>query len=330
MSKKGCLITAVIVAIIIIILVACGAMCILFSTALSNVDFDSTAEAPQEEVLIDGGEDEIVVINIEGMIMDVEYSTDLWGSAYAPSGQIVEYIDYAIEQDVSAIILNVDSPGGDVYASDVIYRKIREAQASGIKVVTLMRGLAASGGYYVAAPSDKIVADELTITGSIGVYMQFQSLSGLYDKLGIETRIITNSKGDFKTGEGLFDDDPQGEEDQIYQELVNDAYNQFVKVISEGRGLTEKEINEFGDGRVMSGETALEFNLVDELGGFDKAVELAEKEAGIDNATVVTYKQYDFLSSLMGYVSSVANPKSQLLKGLDAKPGLKLMYLYTE
>jgi protease-4 len=330
MSKKGCLVTAVIVIIIIIILIACAGVCILFGSVFSEYDLSSIGEA-EKETLVQGGDDKIVVIDIEGLIMDTDSESDLWGSSYASSGKISKYIDSAIDDpDIKAIILSMDTPGGDVYASDIIYNKVKEAQASGIFVVTLMKGTAASGGYYIASTSDEIIASPLTITGSIGVLMQAQSYDGLYEKLGIETVTITNSEGDYKTGAGLFDDDPTGEEDQIYQEIVDETFEKFLSVIIEGRNLDRQEVLEIADGRVFTGQQALELGLVDELGAFDEAVTAAEELAGITGATVIKYEDYDFWSSLAGYVSNVVNPTATVVKNLDLQPGPKLKYLYEE
>jgi protease-4 len=212
----------------------------------------------------------------------------------------------------------------------MIYQKVKEAQENGIKVVVLMRGVAASGGYYIAAPADYIVANQLTITGSIGVVWQFQSLDGLYDKLGIEMRTITNSEGDYKTGEGLFDEDPVGEEDQIIQEIVDETFNQFIEIIVEGRGLDRNKVLEIADGRILTGQQALDKALVDELGDFTVAKERAEELSGITDATVIEYIEYDFWSMFASYFTSVVNPTASVANTLDIKPGPRLMYLYQE
>ncbi|MBU0976081.1 MAG: signal peptide peptidase SppA [Patescibacteria group bacterium] len=330
MSKKGCLVVTVIVIVIILMLSVCGIFCVLLGSSFADYDW-STTSSENSEVLYSGGEDKIAVIFVEGVIMDSSDSSDLWGSSIASSQTITENIDKALEDSsVKAIILNIDSPGGDVYASDVIYNKLKEAQTKGVKIVTLMKGTAASGGYYVAAPSDKIVANAITITGSIGVRMDFQSLAGLYEKLGIESRTITNNEGEYKTGEGLFDNNPNGEEDLIMQTIVDEAYDKFIGVIVEGRKMKLGEVQEIADGRVLTGKQAKEVGLVDILGGFDEAVEAAEKEAGITNATVISYETYDFWSMLAGYAASVTNPTAEIAKLIDPTPGAKLRYLYSE
>lgn len=331
MSKKSCLIIAVIVVILLIILFACCGVCALSTSIFSGYDWGTLDTTSQGSVISEGGSDKIAVIKIEGMIMDVESSTDLWGTSYASSQQISKYMDYVLEDnDVKAVILSMDTPGGDVYASDVIYEKVKEVQASGLPVITLMRNTAASGGYYIAAPSDKIIANQLTITGSIGVLAQFQSLEGLYEKLGIETRTIANSGADYKTGEGLFDEDPSGEEDLIYQRIIDEVFDRFVAIVAEGRDLTKSEVLEIADGRIFTGKQAIDVGLIDQLGDYDDAIAAAEEEAGISNATVIEYEADDFWSMLAGYVGNIANPTAKVTELLDVQPGLRLKYLYVE
>lgn len=331
MSKKSCLIIALIVVVILIILFACCGIGVLFMNALPEYDLSAFDESSQSEVVVEGGADKVVVIKVEGVIMDVESSTDIWGTTFASSQQISQYIDNAMaDNSVKAIILSMDTPGGDVYATDLVYNKIKEAQASGLKIVTLMKNTAASGGYYIAAPSDQIIAHQLTITGSIGVLAQFQSLDGLYEKLGIETRTIANSGADYKTGEGLFDDDPSGEEDQIYQRIVDEAFDRFVSIVAEGRSMDRGEVLAIADGRVFTGKQAHEVGLVDELGAFEEALTAAEELAGISDATVIGYQEYDFWSMFAGYVGNMVNPTARVVDAIDTQPGLRLKYLYVE
>jgi len=330
MSKKGCLIVSIVVIIVFIILVTCGALCLLSSEFFSSYDISSMSDTTYETVS-KGGDDKIAIIKIEGMIMDVEEESSLFGSSYASSQKICKHIDSAIsDSDVKAIILNINSPGGDVYATDVIYNKIIEAQSNGIKVVALFRNTAASGGYYIAAPADNIVSSPLSLTGSIGVRLDVQSLSGLYEKLGIETRTITNSDGDYKTGDGLFDDDPNGEEDKIYQKLVDEYFNKFLTVVSEGREIEKDDLSEYADGRIFSGQQAREIGLVDNLGDMETAISIAEDLAGIEEATVIKYNDYSFFNMFAGYVLTSINPSYSLTKLIDPTPGIKLKYLYTE
>jgi len=330
MSKKSCLVVSVIIIVIFIILITCGALCLLTSEMFSNYDLSSISSASYDTIS-EGGGDKIAVIKVEGLIMDVASDSSLFGSSYASSQKICGNIDSAIEdENVRAIILSIDSPGGDVYATDTIYNKILEAQSYGIMIVALFRNTAASGGYYIAAPADKIVSNPLSLTGSIGVRLDVQSLSGLYEKLGIETRTITNKEGEYKTGEGLFDDNPDGEEDEIYKKLVGEYFEKFLTVVSEGRGIEEDELLQYADGRIFSGQQAYEIGLVDVLGDMDDALSAAESLAGIENATVIEYKENDFWSMFAGYVAKIISPNLDLSNLVDPTPGIKLKYLYIE
>lgn len=331
MSKKSCILIAVVVIILFLILAACGTLCVLLVNAIAKYNPNTAVSTFREETIVSGGSDKILVIPVEGEILDTENSASIFSTGIVSSSRIVSYIEEAENStDVKAIILDINSPGGAVYAADSIHNKIVEAENQGIIVIALMRDTAASGGYYIAAPADGIVASPLTITGSIGVRLDVQSLSGLYEKLGIETRTITNSQGKYKTGEGLFDNNPNGEEDQIYQQIVNEAYDRFIEVVTTGRNLSEEEVLAIADGRVITGKQALDLKLIDALGAMDEAIVMAETKAGISDATIVKYGSNDFWSMLMGYVSNVVNPTARVLEGLEITPGPRLMYLYEE
>lgn len=325
MSKKA----IIIITVIVLILLGIGCFCfgIFYLISQSSSDLQSQNSNMVESVLISGGEEKIAVIDVKGVILDTDQSSNFLGESYAPASLIVEQLENARTDDnVKGIILNIDSPGGGVYPSELIYQKIVEVQNEGKPVVALMRSLAASGGYYVAAPADKIIASELTITGSIGVVIQAQNLEGLYEKLGIETVTITNTGGEFKTDEGLYDGDPDGELEQIYQTLVDESYDHFIEIIVEGRGMSTEEVKILADGRIYTGRQAMEQGLVDELGEFEEALATAKDLTGVSNPTVIQYEQLDFFSLFSGVLGNFVDPASQLAKQLDVKPGLQLEY----
>jgi len=326
MSKKGCIVSFIVFIIVLVILVTCGAICVLFASAVGSMDTSSMSEV-SSIVLKKGGDNKIAVIRIEGTIVNTNGDAGLFSSGYASAETINKYLDEAMnDSSVKAIVLDVNTPGGGVYASDEIYNKILEVQQNGKIVVSLMRDMAASGGYYVSAPSDKIIASSLTLTGSIGVRLDVQSMEGLYEKIGIESRTITNSGGDYKTGEGLFDDDPNGQEDQIYQSIVDEAFDRFVSIVADGRDMTKDEVIEIADGRVFTGLQAKEVGLVDELGNFDTAISSAEELAGISDATIIEYNELGFLSLFSSYISEIT--PASLMKAADVRPGLHLLYIY--
>jgi protease-4 len=182
------------------------------------------------------------------------------------------------DEDVKAIVLRVDSPGGSVLASEKIYREVRAAQKAGKPVVVSMGDLAASGGYYIAMGSDGIVAQPGTITGSIGVFGGKFSLRGLYDKIGVSKEVL-------KRGQhaDLFSEfRPWNDEERTkVRELMTNFYREFVTKAAEGRKKKYEEIDAVAQGRVWTGKEALAHGLVDRLGGMDVAVELAKERAGI-------------------------------------------------
>ena len=219
---------------------------------------------------------------------------------------------------MKAVVLRVDSPGGEVLASDEIADAIRDFQQGdhGKPVVVSMQSLCASGGYYISAPCRWIVAHELTITGSIGVIFHGYNYRGLMDKVGVRSKVTKSGKLKDMWSPDKLPEEELPEEKSIMQDLVEESFTRFKKVVRDGRGWAAEEnqswINSLGahtndltkvdsgrtlvedwesvaDGRVMSGTTALEYGFVDELGNFAVAVERAEKLCGIEKANLITY-----------------------------------------
>ncbi|MEO2083884.1 MAG: signal peptide peptidase SppA [Desulfurobacteriaceae bacterium] len=177
------------------------------------------------------------------------------------------------DENVKAIVLRVDSPGGVVGACQEIHDKVAEI-AKKKPVVVSMGSVAASGGLYISAGATKIVANPGTITGSIGVIIQSFNIRKLAEKLGVE--VITVKSGKYKDLLNPFKK-PDPESLNILQSLINDSYEQFLKAVAEGRNLPVEQVRKFADGRVFTGRYAKEIGLVDYLGNFDKAVEIAKK-----------------------------------------------------
>ncbi len=210
---------------------------------------------------------------------------------------------------VKAVILKVDSPGGEVLASDEIYREIKDFQKdSGKPVVCSMGSLAASGGYYISSPCRWIVANDLTITGSIGVILHTWNYRGLMDKIGIQPEVFKSGKfKDMLSGERETNDIPP-EERVMVQSLIDETYQKFKDVVAAGRDSAHDQNKKEGrplaldwtnyaDGRVLSGTRAYDLGFVDEIGDFQDAVDRTEKIAGIQNANLIEYRErYDFSS----------------------------------
>ena len=185
---------------------------------------------------------------------------------------------YRDDPSVKAIVLRIDTPGGSVAPVQEIFTELEKIEKP---IVASMGGSAASGGYYIACAADTIVANPGTLTGSIGVIMQFTRMKGLYDKIGLEHQVVKS--GQFKDTGSPFRELTE-QERAVLQATVDDVYNQFVDTISEARGnlLTRAEVVELADGRIFSGKQALESKLIDQLGNLPDAIKIAGKLAGIE------------------------------------------------
>lgn len=262
-------------------------------------------------------DDKIAVITVDGVIgSGTDERTDM---------DLTDFISEQLsaaerDSDVKAVILKVDSPGGEVMASDDINSAITRFQDESHKpVVVSMGSLAASGGYYISAPCRWIVANELTLTGSIGVIMDSYNYRLLMDKVGILPQVFKSGRfKDMLSGEREPDSDKlspedrktRQEEDAMVQSFINETYNKFKDVVKTGRARAHQENGkegrslapnwqDFADGRVLSGRHAMELGFVDELGDFDVAVKRAEKLVDIPSASLVEYRvPFDFQSVL--------------------------------
>lgn len=230
----------------------------------------------------------IVVIDIEGTIVGERAAG--YFSAGADSPTIMEEIRAAKDDpQVKAVILRINSPGGSAAASQEIAREITRLKEKGKTVVAYMGDTAASGGYWIAALADKIMANPATITGSIGVIMQTPDLEILLNNLGIKYEVYKS--GLHKDMGSPYRPATEGE-GAIFQGMIDDIYDQFVEVVMEGRGLSREAVLALADGRVFTGSQAKAVGLVDELGNFYDAISLTEELAGIEGGTQPrTYKK---------------------------------------
>jgi len=220
----------------------------------------------------------IGVIRISGMIVSGTDSGGLF-AAVAGSESVMEQLRRAArDPSIKAVVLRLNTPGGTTAASQEIALEVDRLRRAGKKVVVSMGDVAASGGYWIASRCDKIVANPGSITGSIGVIMETQDLQGLYEKLGMDP-VVFKSGPHKDMGSPARDITP--EEQQIFQSMVNDMYEQFVATVSDGRDLDPAQVRKLADGRVFTGSQALENGLVDELGNFYDALDIAADLAGI-------------------------------------------------
>ncbi len=232
--------------------------------------------------------DRIAVIDIAGVLMNGREMGLLSEGEHAVSFVVEKLHKAAADKRVKAIVLRINSPGGTVTASDILYEEILAfKKRTGKPVVAYFQDVAASGAYYLACAADEIVAQRTCVTGSIGVIMQMVNLSGTMSKLGITTDAITS--GPLKDAGSPFRPMKDAER-RLFQEMVDGFYARFVEVVDAGRPkLSREEVTKLADGRVYIANKALEVGLIDRIGTIQAAVEIAKGRAGVEAAHVVLY-----------------------------------------
>ena len=297
-------------------------------TRLSGASHQRSGIPRLDEVVLEENHasEKIAVVPVEGII-----SGDLGDRGGFSMVDVIEAQLERAENDrrVKAVVLKVDSPGGEVLASDDIARTIREFQdSSGKPVIVSMGSLAASGGYYVAAPCRWIVANELTITGSIGVIMSGWNYRGLMDKVGLRPEVYKSGKFKDMLRGSKTPDEITPEERAMVQKLIDETYTKFKTVVAEGRKDAHDENDEtkaladnwvdYADGRLLSGKEAYAVGFVDQLGSFDDAVAKAKELGGVeDTANVIEYRQRNELAELFGLFGQSQGGAIKVDLGLD-------------
>lgn len=313
MSNKGigCLVGFLIVALVLSI--GCNFLQLVAILGL-GVDEGLGIVQPKEhfgEVLekdgTSGSDDKIVRIDLEGMI-----ASGAAGGLFSEVGMNVESVKRALEQAVAddavkAIVLLVNSPGGEVTASDTLYHAVKQAAAKK-PVVIYMDSMAASGGYYLSCGATRIVANETTLTGSIGVIIQTLNYSETFGKVGLET--LTFASGKFK--DTLSGARPMRDDEKAYiQGLVSQMYEKFVGIVADARKLDKETLKStIADGRVLTGADALAGKLVDKVGYIEDAYALAKELARTPGAMVVKYRHESTLADLFGILGKSGSSAS--------------------
>lgn len=255
---------------------------------------------------IEDAKETVLIVQINGIIVNRLESSFGSTHQYTAADEVCEILDLAaLDSTVRAVVISIDSPGGEVVASDRIYRAILNLRRNRTPVIAQMGSLAASGGYYIAAGCDYIIANPMTTTGSIGVIMSALKYYELMAKIGVSTENYTSGRmKDMLSGSR-----PTGiEEKTLVQQHINAVYEQFVQVVAEGRsGLTVEKIknSEIGDGRIFLGTQALQLGMVDEL-GYEKDAELkAVKMANLKEYKVVRVRRgFSLMNFLMSAEST--------------------------
>ena len=265
----------------------------LLNTLLPDLDFS--------------GQDRVAVIRIEGVILDAQAT-------------ISELKHYSENPLVKAIVLRIDSPGGGVVPSQEIHDAVKRVKNKSNKAVIASMGtVAASGGYYIAAATDRIIANPGSLTGSIGVIMEMANFEGLMKKVGVEGVVIKS--GRFKdVGSPLRK--MSDEERKLLQSVMDDVHQQFIQAVADGRSMELSDVEPLADGRIYTGRQAKEARLVDELGDLDDAIHIAADIAGMEGEPKVVEprKRFSFRDIIESRWSSVF-PK------LEFDTGVKLKYL---
>lgn len=288
-----------------------------------------------EEIIEDGSPtNKILVLNVNGVIQDTgEDVTSFFSTGGYHHQTFLDMIEAAGEDKaVKGVILRVNSPGGGVVESAEIHKKLVELKEKSEKPLYVSMGTtAASGGYYISTPADKIFAAPDTMTGSLGVIMQSINYAELAKQYGVKFETVKSGpyKDIFSPAREMTE-----EERKILQSMVDDSYDGFVNVIKEGRSLPEQEVRKIADGRIYDGRQAKEKKLIDELGYFDDTVAAMKKDLGITNAQVVEYGESLGLDSFLSMgASKVFNEDvelNSLYKLLSQPNSPRLMYLYSE
>mgnify|MGYP003492457026 FL=1 len=270
-----------------------GGALILLNALLPDLDFSS--------------QDRVALIRIEGVILDAQAT-------------ISELKQYSENPLVKAIVLRIDSPGGGVVPSQEIHDAVKRVKNKSNKAVIASMGtVAASGGYYIAAATDRIIANPGTLTGSIGVIMEMANFEGLMKKVGVEGVVIKS--GRFKdVGSPLRK--MSDEERKLLQSVMDDVHHQFIQAVADGRSLEVSDVEPLADGRIYTGRQAKEARLVDELGDLDDAIHIAADIAGMEGEPKVVEprKRFSFRDISESRWASVF-PK------LELNTGVKLKYL---
>lgn len=266
-------------------------------------------------------EGSIAVLDIQGPIA---LSMGGFGGEGSAGGVLRRLRELREDKDVKAVILRINSPGGTVASVQEIHDAVRSLQKEGKKVIASFQDVAASGGYYIAAPADRIVANPGSIVGSIGVIFHLNNLEELAKKVGVKFEVIKSGK---LKDMGSPTRSLSPEERQVFEGLVQSAYGQFLTAVSEGRKMPLETLRPLADGRVFTGEQALAVGLVDVLGGFDQAIEEAKRVAGLRAAKprlIMTERPWDKLFQFLHM--GAAGPWGRFARWAEPRAALEYVW----
>jgi protease-4 len=297
---SGLKIFLIIIGIMIVFFVG---MSIVAEKVMTGLDLDISGDSKEliQKVIVRGSDSlgrKVALITINGAIDGV-------GSRLKGSGTLYEATmrlhQAAEDNSVKAVLLAIDSPGGRLTASDVIYNEVLKVKASGKPVVVAVGNLAASGGLYIAAGADWIVASPTSLVGSIGVIMNHMVFEELLDKIGIDVNPI-KSTGSKDIGSPYRKMTP--EETKFFQDLISTFHDRFVNIISEGRGLEVDKVRTLASGKIYTAEQSLEYGLIDQIGYFESALDKIKELSDIESPTIIEYNApFDFKKAIKRFAN---------------------------
>lgn len=315
MSRRGWIVIGAVTGVWLLLLALIGIVAAGALGALGGGGQDYPEEAVTGE-----GENKVAVIRVSGAIHGGDSDGTFDDSAGATD--VVGQLRQASEDpDVEAVVLRLNTPGGGVVASDEIYRAVGRME---VPVVASMGDIAASGGYYIASAADEIVANQATLTGSIGVIMVVPNLQEAAEKLGVGAAVIKS--GEFKDA-GFPLRDLTDRERELFQRLIDEAFGQFVNAVAGGRDMETEEVREMADGRVLSGQQAMDAGLVDTFGDLETAYDAALDLAQLDREEA-RLVEYTIPQGFAGFFPPFfRSPVDEAKEELGLGFGLKYLYL---
>ena len=309
----------------------CVIIVLLSGCAFVKMPLVPSAQPLREEVVDGKGRNKILVVDISGIISDRKRISG-WGLRERVSvvAEVEEALKKAEADDaISGVILRINSPGGTVTASDIIYHEVlRYKKKTGVRVVACLMDVGTSGAYYVATAADEILAHPTSLTGSIGVMAMKFNVQGLFSRIGIEEETIKSAA--MKDLWSPFRPNTP-EEKEILQSVIDTLHRRFVDVVADGRKtLTRQDVERLADGRIFTADQACAVGLIDGVGYLNEAVERLKEKAGIEKASVIMYyRPGSYKGSVYsGIAPQVINLIAVNGEGLAAPAGVHFMYLW--
>ncbi|HAA02776.1 MAG TPA: signal peptide peptidase SppA [Syntrophobacteraceae bacterium] len=282
-----------------------------------QISFFSETDEPLKEYTLQGaGKEKILMIPVKGTISDSNKDLSLSRKPGMVQTIVSQLRKAEKDKNIKAVILEIDSPGGSVTASDMLYHEIVQfKERSGVKLAAVMMGVAASGGYYIALPSDFIWAHPTSITGSIGVIFLRPNLSGLMGKIGLQVEVDKSGKN---KDMGSPFRKATGEEQHIVQGLIDEMAGRFLTLVATHRKLSDETKSKIASARIYAADDALRLGLVDQIGYLDDAIRKTAQLAGLaDKPKVIVYRRSEVADDNLYNITSTSKPGIQDMRLID-------------